>query len=277
MPKRRITFPTGPAHITITTRGHTTGRITIIVTNDPDAKPEAVFRGDRETLEDISVRDRGDNTINIEFPGNPNAAGNHISVGDVTINGGGFFGSVVGGVGNVFVSGNNHGAISGNRIIINGRDVTHLAEAPALTHPVDATITLPPGSSINTNTAGTEIHTQGPLTSANVTTINADIHIDEARSITARSISGDITILTIPAAGIVSAHTTSGDIHAETVLGMGNLRTVSGDLTVVTANPDGALDLNTVSGDITYGISTLDAVNRVRANTVSGRIRTHTR
>lgn len=249
-------------HLTIRATGHTSGRINIIA--DPDVvSTELDFSGDQEDLDAISVENR-DGTVTIVLPGNAGGftSGNYQAGGSINISGGSFIGSVVGG---------------NNRVVINGVDVTHLGEMANLHRPINATIRVPAMSTVYVDLTGNDVETHGPLATANIKTQSGDIGIYEARSVVARTQSGDITLGAVPPAAVVSAQSMSGDITAQNIQGMGNLKSMSGSITAHHVNPDGPLTLDTMSGNINYGIASLEAVNRIHANTMSGRIHTFTR
>ncbi|PSK96046.1 putative adhesin [Murinocardiopsis flavida] len=181
------------------------------------------------------------------------------------------------------VSGNM--SIIGNRVFVDGTEVTNTGPQ---VEPVRATVVLPAGSALRTRVQAGTVGAHGlPLEWVTHDGVAADLHIDTARTLTARTKSGSVRAAK---AGSIDVETVSGDITIDHATGTAvRLRTVSGDIHAEGRAPvdaeavSGDVYLNThadvdvtaaaVSGDVTV-MATSGACPRVRATSVSGRVRT---
>ena len=119
-------------------------------------------------------------------------------------------------------------------------------------------------------TAARQFTTCGELDRVDITSTAADVDIDVAETLSARTISGDIHAVTIDATARL--HSTSGDIWLDAAAGPVTAETVSGDVTCCVTGPV-TVDASSVSGDIDI-TATRGVRPDVRARSVSGRVRT---
>jgi hypothetical protein len=176
--------------------------------------------------------------------------------------------------GNVITGGSFTGAVimtGGGRVLVDGVDVTAAAAGPAA-GPVRLAVRLPAGSSLAARTAAGQITARGELAQVNVTTAAADLDVDIAETLSARSVSGDIRAGTVDAGARL--HSISGDIRVDATAGPVTAETVSGDITCCVIESV-TVDASSVSGDIDITASTGAVRPDVRARSVSGHVRTH--
>ncbi len=157
----------------------------------------------------------------------------------------------------------------GGRILVDGIDVTAAAAGQAA-EPARLAVRLPAGSSLTARTTAGQVTTRGELAHADITSTAADVDIDIAETLGARTISGDIRAATIDATARL--HTTSGDIRVDAADGPVTAETVSGDITCCVTGTV-TVDASSVSGDIDI-TATRGVRPGVRARSVSGRVRT---
>ena len=168
------------------------------------------------------------------------------------------------------ISGTVTGSIvmTGGRVLAGGVDVT--AAAGPAAEPVQLAVRLPAGSSLTARTGAGQVTTRGELARVDITTTAADVDIDVAGTIGARTISGDIRAATLGATARL--HSTSGDIRVDAAAGPVTAETVSGDITCCVTGTV-TVDASSVSGDIDI-TATRGVRPGVRARSVSGRVRT---
>ena len=157
----------------------------------------------------------------------------------------------------------------GGRILVDGVDVT--AAAGPAAEPARLAVRLPAGSSLTARTGAGQVTTRGELTHIDITSTAADVDLDIAGTLSARTISGDIRAATIDTTARL--HATSGDIRVDADAGPVTAETVSGDITCCVIETV-TVDASSVSGDIDM-TATRGARPDVRARSVSGRVRTH--
>ena len=159
--------------------------------------------------------------------------------------------------------------MTGGRVLVDGVDVT--AAAGPAAEPVRLAVRLPAGSSLTGRSAAGQLTTRGELAHVDLTSTAADVDIDVAETLSARTISGDIHAATIGATARL--HSTSGDIRLDAAAGPVTAETVSGDITCCVTRPV-TVDASSVSGDIDI-TATRGVRPDVRARSVSGHVRTH--
>ena len=157
----------------------------------------------------------------------------------------------------------------GGRILVDGVDVTAAAAGPAA-KPARLAVRLPAGSSLTARTGAGQVTTRGELTHIDITSTAADVDVDIAGTLSARTISGDIRAATIDTTARL--HATSGDIRVDAAAGPVTAETVSGDITCCVIETV-TVDASSVSGDIDI-TATRGVRPDVRARPVSGRVRT---
>ena len=157
----------------------------------------------------------------------------------------------------------------GGRILAGGIDVT--ATSGPTAEPARLAVRLPAGSSLTARAAAGQVTTRGELAHIDITSTAADVGIDLAGTLGARTVSGDIRAATIDATARL--HTTSGDIRVDAAAGPVTAETVSGDITCCVTGTV-TVDASSVSGDIDI-TATRGVRPDVRARSVSGRVRTH--
>ncbi|MFC3997957.1 DUF4097 family beta strand repeat-containing protein [Nocardiopsis sediminis] len=153
-------------------------------------------------------------------------------------------------------------SVIGGQVFVNGRLVT---PGPAA-EPITVQVILPQESSLRTDITAGRVETRGRLATVEHSTTSADLTADTVDWLWAESVSGDVTFVRMADAAEVT--TVSGDIRAN-ARARANLRTVSGDIRAG-VGPDTQVDATSVSGDVTVA----GGGPRVRANSVSGRVRT---
>jgi hypothetical protein len=183
----------------------------------------------------------------------------HQSAGGIQVTGHG---------GTVFVTGDVAAGVSvvAGRVFVNGTEVT---PGPAA-GPARLTVTLPAGSAVVARLSAGSLGTHGLAERAEVSGISADLDIDQAGTVRASTVSGDIT--TGPVAGSCVLATTSGDVTADSAGGPVTVQTVSGDIRVHATAPV-PVGAGSVSGDIRVTAAP-GICPDVQARSVSGRVRT---
>ncbi|GHC65499.1 DUF4097 family beta strand repeat-containing protein [Streptomyces cinnamoneus] len=154
--------------------------------------------------------------------------------------------------------------------IINGRVVSGGTNAMQPVSPIEATVFLPPNSSIAIVSQSADAAVFGYVDRMEFRSISGGLDAKGARELRSNTTSGDIRVGRVTEQ--IAAQSVSGDIEVVLYDGRGaTLSTTSGDITVQATNDaDGHVSANSVSGDVR--ISGARHLN-VSANTVSGRVR----
>ncbi|TXS40175.1 hypothetical protein EAO75_34795 [Streptomyces sp. uw30] len=154
--------------------------------------------------------------------------------------------------------------------IINGRVVSGGGGGMQTVSPIEATVCLPPGSSVAVVSQSADACVFGYVDRMEFRSISGDLDADGVRELRAHTTSGDITAGRITEQ--VTAQSVSGDIEVGLYDGRAaTLGTTSGDITVhATDGAAGHVSAHSVSGDVR--ISGARHLN-VSAHTVSGRVR----
>jgi DUF4097 and DUF4098 domain-containing protein YvlB len=125
------------------------------------------------------------------------------------------------------------------------------------------TVRCPSGTDLEVKTASAPIRANGTFGSIETKTASGDITLDDARSLSAASASGDVTVRSV--AQGCSVKTASGDARLGTVGGPLTVSLVSGDLELTEARD--RVTVSTVSGDQRVGAV---SAGPVRLSSVSG-------
>ena len=169
----------------------------------------------------------------------------------------------------VQTAGTVYGSVTGVTII-NGRVVSGGMNSMQTVSPIEATVCLPPHSSIAVVSQSADAAVFGYVDRMEFRSISGDLDADGARELRANTTSGDIRAGRVTEQ--ITAQSVSGDIEVGLYDGRGaTLGTTSGDITVQATNgAAGHVSANSVSGDVR--LSGARHLN-VSANTVSGRVR----
>ncbi|MEU2873776.1 DUF4097 family beta strand repeat-containing protein [Streptomyces olivoreticuli] len=157
--------------------------------------------------------------------------------------------------------------------IVGGRVTTGGTGVIGTVSPVEAVVTLPVGSclAVVSQSADARVY-GGDVEIMDFRSVSGDLRVDGARHLSASTTSGDVMVGRL--ADRLTARSVSGDITVDSYSGSGaELTTTSGDIGIrATGQAAGVLRASTVSGDVrvTGGREQL----RVSARSVSGRVRT---
>ncbi|MET9643781.1 DUF4097 family beta strand repeat-containing protein [Streptomyces syringium] len=154
--------------------------------------------------------------------------------------------------------------------IINGRVVSGGMNTMQTVSPIEATVCLPPHSSIAIVSQSADAEVFGYVDRIEFRSVSGDLDADGVRELRANTTSGDIHAGRITEQ--ITAQSVSGDIDIDLYDGhAASLATTSGDIEVQATNgASGHISANSVSGDVRLsGARHLS----VSANTVSGRVR----
>ncbi|MEU8743072.1 DUF4097 family beta strand repeat-containing protein [Streptomyces parvulus] len=162
-----------------------------------------------------------------------------------------------------------YGSVTGVTIV-NGRVVSGGTNTMQTVSPIEATVCLPPHSSIAVVSQSADAAVFGYVDRMEFRSVSGDLDADGVRELRANTTSGDIHVGRVTEQ--VTAQSVSGDIEVGLYDGRGaTLSATSGDIRVqATSGPAGPLSAHSVSGDVR--ISGARHLN-VSANTVSGRVR----
>lgn len=162
-----------------------------------------------------------------------------------------------------------YGSVTG-MTIINGRVVSGGMNDMQTVSPIEATVCLPPHSSLAVVSQSADAAVFGYVDRMEFRSVSGDLDVDGVRELRANTTSGDIRAGRVT--GQITAQLVSGDIEVDLYDGRSaTLGTTSGDITVqATSGAAGHVSANSVSGDVRLcGARHLN----VSANTVSGRVR----
>ncbi|MFF7687227.1 DUF4097 family beta strand repeat-containing protein [Streptomyces syringium] len=154
--------------------------------------------------------------------------------------------------------------------IINGRVVSGGMSAMQTVSPIEATVCLPPHSSLAIVSQSADAEVFGCVDRIEFRSTSGDLDADGVRELHANTASGDIHVGRVTEQ--ITAQSVSGDIDIDLYDGhAASLATTSGDIEVQATNGAfGHVSANSVSGDVRLsGARHLS----VSANTVSGRVR----
>jgi putative adhesin len=129
---------------------------------------------------------------------------------------------------------------------------------------VDVTVELPAGSRIDVAAARADIHGEGRLGEAKVTSGSGDVRLDQTGKLRIGS-SGDISVAR--AVGPTEVSTANGEIWIREIDGPAQVKTANGTITL--GEVTGDLRLNTAHGDISVD----RALGGVSARTAAGSVR----
>ncbi|MDG9714439.1 DUF4097 family beta strand repeat-containing protein [Streptomyces sp. DH10] len=162
-----------------------------------------------------------------------------------------------------------YGSVAGVTII-NGRVVSGGMNTMPTVSPIEATVCLPPHSSLAVVSQSADAEVFGYVDRMEFRSVSGSVDADGVRELRANTTSGDIHAGRVTE--LISAQSVSGDIEVDLYDGRGaTLSTTSGDIRVQATNgAAGHVSANSVSGDVR--ISGARHLN-VSANTVSGRVR----
>lgn len=158
-------------------------------------------------------------------------------------------------------------------VIVGGRVITGSGTGVRETvSPIEAVVTLPAGSSLAVVSRSAAARVHGDVENMDFRSVSGDLWADGARHLNASTTSGDVMVGRL--ADRLTARSVSGDITVDSYRGSGaELTTTSGDIDVrATGQAAGALRASTVSGDVR--VTGAREQLRVRARSVSGRVRT---
>lgn len=149
-------------------------------------------------------------------------------------------------------------------------------------------IGLPPGSDFELSGASVDAFIEVPLGSVRSRTASGDISINDVRSLSARSASGDVRVAAVERdcdialasgdffgdhiGGDLNGSVASGDIRVESVEGRISVKSASGDVRVDRAT-GGEANIKSMSGTVAIGIAPRTRVH-LNVNTLSGEIHT---
>ncbi|WP_427922144.1 DUF4097 family beta strand repeat-containing protein [Streptomyces sp. cg40] len=162
-----------------------------------------------------------------------------------------------------------YGSMTG-MTIINGRVVSGGTNAMQTVSPIEATVCLPPHSSLAVVSQSADAEVFGYVDRIEFRSVSGDLNADGVRELRANTTSGDIHAGRIT--GQITAQSVSGDIGIDLYDGQAaTLGTTSGDIEVqATKGASGHVSAHSVSGDVRLtGARHLS----VSAHTVSGRVR----
>ncbi|PSM43682.1 hypothetical protein C6Y14_08600 [Streptomyces dioscori] len=162
-----------------------------------------------------------------------------------------------------------YGSVTGVTIV-NGRVVSGGTNTMQTVSPIEATVCLPPRSSLAVVSQSADTQLFGYVDRLEFRSVSGDLDADGVRELRANTTSGDIRAGRV--SDLVSAQSVSGDIDVDLYDGRAaTLGTTSGDVTVqATDRAAGHIGANSVSGDVRIsGARHLT----VSAHTVSGRVR----
>ncbi|MGW0914597.1 DUF4097 family beta strand repeat-containing protein [Streptomyces sp. NPDC002784] len=162
-----------------------------------------------------------------------------------------------------------YGSVTG-MTIINGRVVSGGMSGMQTVRPIEATVCLPPHSSLAVVSQSADAEVFGYVDRMEFRSVSGDLDADGVRELRANTTSGDIHAGRVT--DQITAQSVSGDIDIDLYDGhAATLGTTSGDIEVQATNgASGHVSANSVSGDVRLsGARHLS----VSANTVSGRVR----
>ncbi|MEU9661465.1 DUF4097 family beta strand repeat-containing protein [Streptomyces chartreusis] len=162
-----------------------------------------------------------------------------------------------------------HGSVTG-MTIINGRVVSGGMNTMQTVSPIEATVCLPPHSSLAVVSQSADAEVFGYVDRIEFRSVSGDLDADGVRELRANTTSGDIHAGRVTEQ--ITAQSVSGDIDIDLYDGhAATLTSTSGDIEVQATNgASGHVSANSVSGDVRLsGARHLS----VSANTVSGRVR----
>ncbi|MFF7641514.1 DUF4097 family beta strand repeat-containing protein [Streptomyces canus] len=162
-----------------------------------------------------------------------------------------------------------YGSVTGVTVI-NGRVVSGGMNSMQTVSPIEATVCLPPHSSLAVVSQSADAEVFGYVDRIEFRSVSGDLDADGVRELRANTTSGDIHAGRVT--GQITAHSVSGDIDINLYDGhAATLGTTSGDIEVQATNgASGHVSAHSVSGDVRLsGARHLS----VSANTVSGRVR----
>ncbi|MGY5044800.1 DUF4097 family beta strand repeat-containing protein [Streptomyces sp. 900105755] len=154
--------------------------------------------------------------------------------------------------------------------IVNGRVISGGTNSMATVSPIEATVCLPPHSSLAVVSQSADADVYGYIDRMEFRSVSGDLNADGVRELRANTTSGDIHVGRVT--DQVNARSVSGDVEVGLYDGRAaTLGTTSGDITMQATNAAaGYVSADSVSGDIRIsGARYL----RVSANTVSGSVR----
>lgn len=128
------------------------------------------------------------------------------------------------------------------------------------------TVRCPAGADLEVKTASAPLRAVGSFGAVEVKTASADVTVDDARTLSVATASGDVAVGTV--AGRCTVKTASGDAWIGTVGGPLTVSLVSGDLQLDEAR--GSVGASTVSGDQHVGAV---SAGPVKLSSVSGDVR----
>ncbi|MET8177237.1 DUF4097 family beta strand repeat-containing protein [Streptomyces sp. NPDC005336] len=162
-----------------------------------------------------------------------------------------------------------YGSVTG-MTIINSRVVSDGGNSMATVSPIEATVCLPPHSSLAVVSQSADAEVFGYVDRMEFRSVSGDLDADGVRELRANTTSGGIRAGRVTEQ--ITAQSVSGDIEVDLYDGRGaTLGTTSGDITVQATNgAAGHVSAKSVSGDVR--LSGARHLN-VSANTVSGRVR----
>ncbi|MBM7169103.1 DUF4097 family beta strand repeat protein [Streptomyces sp. G44] len=162
-----------------------------------------------------------------------------------------------------------YGSVTG-MTIINGRVVSGGMSGMQTVSPIEATVCLPPHSSLAVVSQSADAEVFGYVDRMEFRSVSGDLDADGVRELRANTTSGDIHVGRVTEQ--ITAQSVSGDIDIDLYVGRSaTLGTTSGDIEVQATNgASGHVSAHSVSGDVRLsGARHLS----VSANTVSGRVR----
>ncbi|MFJ9748064.1 DUF4097 family beta strand repeat-containing protein [Streptomyces chartreusis] len=162
-----------------------------------------------------------------------------------------------------------YGSVTGVTII-NGRVVSGGMNSMQTVSPIEATVCLPPHSSLAIVSQSADAEVFGYVDRMEFRSVSGDLDADGVRELRANTTSGDIHASRVTEQ--ITAQSVSGDIDIDLYDGRNaTLGTTSGDIEVQATNgASGHVSAHSVSGDVRLsGARHLS----VSANTVSGRVR----
>ncbi|WP_020133982.1 DUF4097 family beta strand repeat-containing protein [Streptomyces sp. 351MFTsu5.1] len=162
-----------------------------------------------------------------------------------------------------------YGSVTGVTIV-NGRVVSGGMNSMQTVSPIEATVCLPPHSSLAVVSQSADAEVFGYVDRIEFRSVSGDLDADGVRELRANTTSGDIHAGRVTEQ--ITAQSVSGDIDIDLYDGQAaTLGTTSGDIEVRATNgASGHVSAHSVSGDVRLaGARHLS----VSANTVSGRVR----
>ncbi|WP_410580277.1 DUF4097 family beta strand repeat-containing protein [Amycolatopsis sp. lyj-108] len=254
-PVRLVLNSDAPGVIDIRVDDNDPASVTLEPLNPEDAVTARLIKATTQSSTDQEFR--------VTVPGAPggnttvvqNASGTHVRMTSRTVTGS-MTGVTITGNGNIVVGGNIVNGITGGSNVLTGGGIRITVRLPRTC------------AAVEVDTTSADVSTSGVLRTVTARTVSGDVYICTATTAAqVNTTSGDVAIDTTPDATV---RTVSGDISVISLAARARLGTVSGDIRLH-ATGNATVHAQSVSGDIRLAADR-DVTVRSQLRTLSGRI-----